>query len=318
MKSAGWIKATGLAGAAVLLAGHLVAQGVLPLTDTATANKVSLRPDNVFGLDSIKPSLRNDLAVMKDTAGMRTPLAYQYIRPEDAVWGKRVWEEIDTRQKMNSSFTYPGFDAAGNSLTFINILLQAIREGKVTAFSPIDDRFTTPLEPGQVGQIVHGEPETIPVVDPITGLESDTTIYNDFNPQTVTFFRLKEDWVFDKQTSTLYSRIIGIAPLQTIYNDDGTVRAHAPMFWLYYPDLRPILSNYEVYNPRNYYQRMTWEDLFAMRYFSAHIVREDNPTGRSIKEYIPGNSTEQGVKRLLEGKRIHNEIFDYEQNLWKY
>ncbi len=316
MKSAGWIKITGLLLLAAGISHGLSAQGVTaPAEDT---DKITLRADNVFGIDSVKPSLRNNLAVIKDTNSMNRPLAYQYIRPVDAIWGKRVWEEIDVRQKMNLSFTYPGYDAQGNSLTFINILLNAVLSGKVTAFSPVDDRFTTPLTIQQVQQLIHGKPQTIRVVDPITGVESDTTIYNDFNPQSVTFYRLKEDWVFDKQTSVLYCRIIGIAPLQTIYNDDGSVRAHAPMFWLYYPDMRPILAKYEVYNPRNYYQRMTWEDLFAMRYFSAHIVKEDNPFNRSLKEKIPGDSKEAGIKRLLEGREIHNEIFNYEQNLWAY
>ncbi len=318
MKRAGWIKMTGWLLLAAVIGQGAAAQGIVPNGDSGTTEKVSLRPDNVFGIDSVKPSLRNDYAVLRDTNSIRKPLAYQYIRPADATWGKRVWEEIDTRQKMNLSFTYPGYDEKGNSLTFINILLNAVLKGEVTAFNPIDDRFTTPLSIQDVRQIVQGKPQVIRVTNPVTGLETDTTIYNDFDPKSVIHYRLKEDWVFDKQTSTLYSRIIGIAPEQTIYNDDGSVRAYAPMFWLYYPDLRPILARYDVYNPRNYYQRLSWEDLFEMRYFSAHIIKEDNPFGRSIKEMIPGNTTEDGVKRLLEGRKIHNEIFNYEQNLWKY
>lgn len=289
-----------------------------PAPQNAPSQKVSLRADNVFGIDSVKPSLRNNMAVIVDTNSIRKPLAYQYIRPDDAIWGKRVWVEIDTRQKMNLPFRYPGYDAEGRSMTFINILLNAVLDSQVVAFSPIDDRFTTPMSIAEVQQLIHGKAQTIRVVNPITGLETDTTIYNDFDPNSVTRYRLKEDWVFDKGTSTLYCRIIGIAPERTIYNSDGSVRAHAPMFWLYYPDLRPILSQYDVFNPKNFYQRMSWEDLFAMKYFSSHIIKEDNPFGRSIKDYIPGDSREAGVKRLLEGRKIHNEIFNYEQNLWAY
>lgn len=289
-----------------------------PPPSETTEPKVSLRADNVFGIDSVKPSLRNDMAVIEDSNSTRQPLAYQYIRPDDAIWGKRVWTEIDTRQKMNLPFRYPGYDAEGNSMTFINILLNAVLDSNVVAFSPVDDRFTTPMSTAEVAQLIHGKAQTIRVVNPITGLESDTTIYNDFDPNSVTRYRVKEDWVFDKQTSTLYCRIIGIAPERTIFNDDGSVRAFAPMFWLYYPDLRPILSKFDVFNPKNYYQRMSWEDLFEMKYFASHIIKEDNPFDRSIREYIPGNTREAGVKRLLEGKRIHNDIFNYEQNLWAY
>lgn len=279
---------------------------------------VSLRPDNVFGIDSLKPSLRNDWAVQRDTSSFREPLAYQYIRQDDAIWGKRVWAEIDTRQKMNLPFRYPGYDESGNSLTLINILLNAVRSDSVMAFNPIDDRFTTPMSADEVAQEVHGQAQTIRVTNPITGLETDTTIYNDFDPNSVSRYRIKEDWVFDKATSTLYCRIIGIAPERTILNDDGSVRAYAPMFWLYYPDLRAILARYDVYNSKNYYQRMSWEDLFEMRFFASYIIKEDNPQDRTIKEYIPGDDQQDGIRRLLEGQKIRDEIFNYEQDLWAY
>lgn len=295
--------------------GNAVTPPPPPPGDTG---KVSLRADNVFGIDSTKPSLRNDWAVVRDSNNNRTPLTYQYIRPDDAIWGKRVWAEIDTRQKMNLPFRYAGYDERGNSLMLINILLKAITVDSVQAFSPIDDRFTTPMSIAEVEHEVHGTAQTIRITNPITGKETDTTIYNDFDPNSVTRYRLKEDWVFDKATSTLYCRIIGIAPERTILNDDGSIRAYAPMFWLYYPDLRPILARYDVYNPNNYYQRMSWEDLFEMRFFASYIIKEDNPFDRSIKDYITGNTTQDGVKRLLEGRRIKNEIFNYEQDLWKY
>jgi gliding motility associated protien GldN len=278
---------------------------------------VSLRPDNVFGVDSTKPSLRNDWAVDRDTSST-VPLTYQYIRPDDAIWGKRVWVEIDTHQKMNLPFRYPGYDERGNSLTLINILLNAVTQDSIQAFNPIDDRFTTPMSPAEVAQEVHGQAQNIRVTNPITGQETDTTIYNDFDPNSVSRYRLKEDWVFDKGTSTLYCRIIGIAPERTVLNDDGSIRAYAPMFWIYYPDIRPVLAKYDVFNPNNYYQRLSWEDLFELKFFASYVIKEDNPFDRSIRDYIPGESQEAGVKRLLEGKKIKDEIFNYEQDLWAY
>jgi gliding motility associated protien GldN len=306
--------------------GNAVTPPAPPPQGTYTGNvtpqgvgQVSLRADNVFGIDSVRPSLRNDMAVPLDTNDFRTPLTYQYIRPDDAMWGKRVWAVIDTRQKMNLPFRYPGYDQNGNSMTLINIILQAILKDSVVAFSPIDDRFTTPLSTEQVGQLIHGKPYTIRITDPVTGLEHDTTISNDFDPNAVQRYELKEDWVFDKGTSTLYCRIIGLAPLQTIYNQDGSVRtANAPMFWLYYPDMRAVLARYNVFNARNFYQHMSWEDLFEERFFSSYIIKEDNPLDRSIKDMIPGNTLEDGVKRLLEGRAVRNQIFNYEQNLWSY
>jgi gliding motility associated protien GldN len=291
---------------------------VTPPPDTtapAGGTALSQRPDNIFGfIDSSKSSLRNDHAT--DDANQlrdRIPLTYQYIRKDDAFWGKRLWEEIDVHEKMNLPFQYAADEDEGSQI-FINILLKAIRDTAVVAFDPIDDRFTTPLTIDQLGLLLHGKADSIRVVDPVTGKETVQVVSHDFDPKSVSRYRIKEEWVFDKQTSQLYVRILGIAPLRTIYEADGvTVRAMTPMFWIYYPDLRPVLAKYEVYNPKNFAMRMSWEDLFEMRFFQAYVVKEDNVFDRSIKDY-----EKDGVRRLLEGQRIKNDIFNFEQGLWQY
>jgi len=55
-----------------------------------------------------------------------------------------------------------------------------------------------------------------------------------------------------------------------------------------------------------------------MRFFASYIIKEDNPFDRSIKDYITGNTQQDGIKRLLEGRKIRDEIFNYEQDLWAY
>jgi gliding motility associated protien GldN len=130
-------------------------------------------------------------------------------------------------------------------------------------------------------------------------------------------FRIKEEWVFDREASRMFVRILGIAPLKTIFLPDGvTERGSAPMFWVYYPDLRPTLAKYEVYNSKNMGTgRMTWEELFESRMFSSYIVRStlDNPLNKNLKSYI-----RDPILALLEGDDIKNKIFNYEQDLWSY
>ncbi len=46
-------------------------------------------------------------------------------------------------------------------------------------------------------------------------------------------------------------RIIGLAPVKDIIGDDGVYRGSQAMFWLFYPDIRNLLAQYEVYNPLN-------------------------------------------------------------------
>ncbi|MER3464477.1 MAG: gliding motility protein GldN, partial [Chitinophagaceae bacterium] len=130
-------------------------------------------------------------------------------------------------------------------------------------------------------------------------------------------YRIKEDWVFDREASRMFVRIIGIAPLKIQYAPDGkTERGTIPLFWIYYPDLRPTLAKYEVYNPKNMGMgRMTWEELFESRMFSSYITKStlDNPFNRNIKNVI-----KDPILALLEGENIKDRIFNYEQDLWSY
>ncbi|MER3464476.1 MAG: hypothetical protein C4329_08780, partial [Chitinophagaceae bacterium] len=92
----------------------------------------------------VKKSMRNDGALDKSFINDRTPLPYEHLRADDALYTERVWREIDVREKINQVFRYKTEDDNGDQ-RFINILINAIKKGDVTVFSNEDDRFTTPL-----------------------------------------------------------------------------------------------------------------------------------------------------------------------------
>lgn len=271
--------------------------------------------------DTVKKSLRIDGAFEK-AVNERTPLAYEDLRKDDALYSERVWREIDTREKINQVFRYTTQDDNGDQ-RFISILVNAIKTGKVTAFSSDDDRFTTPLDSVQFAKALTGNEggtcDTTAVYnlnDP-TKIDSFVVVCNTLNPDDIVKFRIKEDWVFDREASRLFCRIIGIAPCKTRLSlDKKTEVEPIPLFWVYYPDLRPTLAKYEVYNPKNMgTSRMTWEELFESRMFSSYVIKStlDNPLNKRIKQYI-----KDPILALLEGENIKGKIFDYEQNLWSY
>jgi len=274
-----------------------------------------------FAFDSLKISIRTDAAVDRELVKSRTPLAYEHIREDDAWYRERVWREIDIREKMNLAFRYKAEDDNGNQ-RFINILLRLVRKGDVTAFDPnVDDRFTTPMTSTKVGEAISGKCDSVQVIDwakdptGSRGIFKDSLVCREFNPDDIVKFRLKEEWVFDKESSRMYTRILGIAPIKTYVDDAGNVLGESPLFWVYYPDLRTYLSLYEVYNGKNFGAKMSWEELFESRYFSSYIVKStiDNPYDLFIKQYIKDD-----ILRLLEGENIKTKIFNFEQDLWSY
>jgi gliding motility associated protien GldN len=286
-----------------------------------TAKPAPVIPVADVKLDTIRRSLRNDAIIERNLVKDRTPLPYLHIREDDAVYRQRVWEEIDVHQKMNLPFVYKAVEDNGSQM-FINILLQAIKSGQITAFDAnVDDRFTTPMTYSQISGLLVPKPESISIPDPVKdpdgskGITKDTTIVHDWDPTIVERYKIKEEWVFDKQTSRLYVRILGICPEKTIKEPDGSFRAVSELFWVYYPDLRPMLAKFEAYNGKNYGARMSWEELFESRMFASTIVKStiDNPSDLPIAGFIKDR-----ILQLLEGENIKEKIFNYEQDLWSY
>lgn len=281
---------------------------------------IEMAPQTSGFNDTIRKSMRNDGAVERSVFKDRIPLPYEHLRADDALFMERVWREIDIREKINQTFGYKSDDDNGNQ-RFVNIMVNAVRSGKVTAFSPDDDRFTTPMDSVQFEKSLNGggQCDTLPVynINDPTKIDKYVVSCATLDPNAIVKFRIKEDWVFDRESSRMICRIIGIAPLKTQYALDGkTERGTSPLFWIYYPDLRESLARAEVYNPKNMgVSRLTWEELFETRMFSSYIIKStiENPQNRFIRSYV-----KDPILALLEGDNIKNKIFDYEQNLWSY
>jgi gliding motility associated protien GldN len=275
-----------------------------------------IRFDTAGTDNTVKKSLRNDNAFDKTNLTSRTPLPYEHLRWDDALYAEKVWRELDLREKMNKTFMYEAESDNGSQI-FVNMLMKAVNSGEVTAF--MDDRFTTPLGVAEVQQMTSGKNDTVAEYDikDLDKIKGYVVTRQSFDAKSVTKIRLKEEWVFDRESSKMFVRILGIGLLKTEYIPNTTKeRGTSNLFWVYYPDLRQILAKAEVYNPKNMGQsRMTWEELFESRMFSSYIVKStlDNPANKMIRNYIS-----DPILRLLEGDNIKEKMFNFEQDLWSY
>lgn len=265
----------------------------------------------------IKRSLRLDDAVETVTLnGDRTPLAYENLRADDAAYRQKIMRELDCREKMNLPFMYSADDNNGNQ-RFFSILLQAIQDGAVTPFD--DERFTTPMTRSQVTKKLVTESEVV-TRDSVTGeINGKKIIMNELALDEVYRYRIKEEVIFDKESSRLFWRILGICPIRNKMLEDGSILTGVDeLFWIYYPDLRSTLAKYEVYNPKNFSAKMSWEELFENRFFTARIIKSsmENPRNKLIEEYedIKNNK----LMQLMEGENVKEKISIREQDYWQY
>ncbi len=249
----------------------------------------------------------------KVTTPTRRVMPYADIREADVMWQRRIWRVLDLREKMNQSFYYP-FEVTNGRSNLITIIKNGVESGELRAYDPFYDDFTVPYTAQQALNI---GADTIFYTDyrPYEPYEEyDTFRYQALDYSAIKKFYIKEDWVFDKARSVMEVRILGICPVREVRDPNtGEWRGEQPMYWIYFPELRLIMANEEIYNRfNNIGQQITYDDAFMKRMFSSFIYKEDNVYDRQIKDYM-----KDGLEALLENEDIKDRIRNYEHDLWE-
>ncbi|RFZ90184.1 gliding motility protein GldN [Mucilaginibacter conchicola] len=278
---------------------------VAPATTGASA---SLQPDTARKKPFDRPLdgyyKKNNILSAKVTP-------YANLREADVMFAKRIWREIDVREKMNQYLASP-------KMRLIDVLMAAIDAGELTAYDPTPskddpngDGFTRPLSGAQARSKM-ADSAVVDQFDKNTGEKIGSKVMaGEFNPDSVVKFRLKEDWVFDKQRSIFEPRIVGIAPLVKP-KAAGLDLEYQPAFWIYFPEARPILATKEAVSRNNDATGLSFDDCLVKRIFTSYIVKQSNDKDERIRDYA------QGIDKLYESDRIKKSLMDWELNLWQY
>ncbi len=257
-----------------------------------------------------------DGAWIRENNKTKRVIPYPYIREADVMWAKRIWQDIDLREKMNLPLYYPLEEANGMKSLFDIIKDALLVEGSITAYSSgvtgQEDDFRTPLLRSDVQNMLE-KPDTSMTEDPDTGELVAVYQVKKTNSQDITKYRIKEDWFFDRQRSERYIRIIGIAPLKERISSSGDpTGAFETLFWLYFPECRYVFANWDSFNRHNDTERRSYDDLFQKRMFSATVVKESNVYDRKLDDVYTG------LDRLLKSEEVKEELFIMEHDLWSF
>jgi gliding motility associated protien GldN len=232
-------------------------------------------------------------------------LAYQPLREADIFWEKRIWRIIDTREKINLPFVAP-------ESPLMTILTDAALKGDLTLYSTEDDRFTKPLTFDDLLKTLYRK-DTILNIDVETGEEKVQIVQSEYNWEQVKRFRVKESWYFDTRTGSLQVKILGIAPMIDVTDNEGNFRFEKPMFWVYYPQARETLARHKVVTPGgNFASTLSWEDWFETRHFSSMVTKENNTLDLRLQDQT------SGLDLVMQAKAIQDDIFNREHDVWSY
>ena len=251
-----------------------------------------------------------DISYDQIHASRDKPMPYQYIRDADVMWSKIIWRRIELNEKTNQILALPK-EPAGNRMSLIDVIMNGIHNQGLVAYN------AKPQDAGNEFDVTMSEEEVIDKMEAVNQWEyvccDSVHIYESYKSWEIKSYLIKEIWYYDKQRSVLEVRILGVCPILTYYSEsdvDQLNPLYRKIFWVSYPEIRPLLAKSPVYNPNTDVANLTYDDIFQKRYFSSYIFMEANPYKRALGCY------ETGLDILFESNRITKKIFDMEQGIF--
>ena len=250
---------------------------------------------------------------IKENTPTRRVVPYTHVREADVMWHRRVWRQIDLREKINHPLYFP-ISPIEDRKSLYQVVKDAIAEGTITAYSTDNDEFTVPLTKAEAEGFMGYKDVRVQYDeygDEIEG--SADTVIEAYTSQDIVAYRLKEDWFFDRERSIMDVRIIGICPVRNEFDrETEAFKGAVEMFWIYFPEARYVFANADVFNRQNDAERRTFDDIFWKRMFNSYVFKRSNVYDRNNRAYL------KGIDLLLEADKIKDDIFNMEHDLWHF
>ena len=279
---------------------------------------------------------KNGTVSLQTTAldSLADTLAIVNHRYDDVVWSRTVYRIIDMRDKQNFQLYFPMIPTDEYRSLF-RVVMDAVVNGSLNAYSKVEREisplYTVQLTKDSIRHLIasvtvdtinrNTTKNELISTDPITQkLSISNFLYKDYVKNQLKFL-IQEVYFFDKHTSRLYSKIIGIAPiyaltegnLSGVNTDQVSYFQSSVICWFLFDELRPYLARQYVIPSGNDTQRLTYDDFFSQHLFSSYILGDSNINNRTLLQYLTNPD-----KIRKEQKRIETELLNFEQDLWEY
>lgn len=241
-----------------------------------------------------------------DRASLQFPADLEM--PEDVVWRRDVYRQLDLMQDKNAPLYYPVEPSAGQ-VNLFTYLFGLLLTDKITAYEYKLDGNESFTQRDKVDMkelmnrhhIYYEEQNGKPKVSA-----------SDIPSAEVSRYYIKESSYFDQHTSTFRTKVTAICPVLMRGDDFGGEATAYPLFWLKYDDISTYLARHTMMSSNyNNITNMTASDYFAMNRYDGEIYKTNNMQGRVLATYCKTDSAMSD-----ERKRIEKQLEDFEKHVW--
>ena len=228
--------------------------------------------------------------------------------PEDVVWRRDIYREIDLNKDANAGLYYPvePIDRQVNLFTYLFKLA-------LNNYIPV---YEYRLDGNEVfNDSAKVQMKTVLDNYHIFYEEKDGKIRvdnSDIPSAEVKMYYLKESAYYDQANATFHRKVLSLCPVMVREDDFGGEASKYPLFWVKYSDVAPFLSRQTVMTSNlNNAATMSMEDYFTLNRYDGKIYKTNNMLGKTLAQYCPNDTA-----LAKEQKRIEAELKAFEQNIF--
>ena len=228
--------------------------------------------------------------------------------PEDVVWRRDIYRELDLNKDMNAGLYYPvePMDRQVNLFTYI--------------FKLALNNYIPVYEYRLDGNEVFNDSSKVQMKTVLDNYhifyeEKDGKVRvdnSDIPSAEVKMYYLKESAYYDQANATFHRKVLALCPVMVREDDFGGEASKYPLFWVKYSELEPFLSRQTVMTSNlNNAATMSLDDYFTLNRYEGKIYKTNNMLGKTLAQYCPNDTA-----LAKEQKRIEAELKAFEQNIF--
>ena len=229
--------------------------------------------------------------------------------PEDVVWRRDIYREIDLSKDANGGLYYPvePMDREVNLFTYIFKLALnnyiPVYEYRLDGNESFSDSARVQMKTVLDNYHIFYEEK-----DGKLRVEN-----SDIPSAEVKLYYLKESAYYDQANSSFHRKVLSLCPVMLREDDFGGEASKYPLFWVKYSDLEPFLSRQTVMTSNlNNAATMSMDDYFTLNRYEGTIYKTNNMLGKTLAQMCEGDTT----KLTAEQKRIEAELKAFEENIF--
>ena len=228
--------------------------------------------------------------------------------PENVVWRRDIYREIDLNNDANAGLYYP-VEPIDKQLNLFTYVFKLALNGYIPVYEYRLDGNEVFTDSAKVQMRTVLDNYHIFYEERDGKLRVDNS---DIPSAEVKMYYLKESAYFDDANSTFHRKVQAVCPVMIREDDFGGEASKYPLFWVKYADLEPFLSRQTVMTSNlNNAATMSMEDYFTMNRYQGKIYKTNNMLGKTLAQYCPNDSA-----LAKEQKKIEAELKAFEQNIF--